>query len=262
MKGVLIDLDGVVYQDDKLIVGSEKAVRWLKDNDIPHIFLTNTSSNPRSFIQLKLKSIRIEAELNQILTPAVAACQWIKNNKSMSNALFVSPELLEDFQDIIHVPIEDIAKAQSVVIGDLGENWNFYTMNKAFQILMSEPKPRLIALGMTRYWRAQDGLRLDVAPFVKALEHASGCEVIVTGKPSKTFFQLAIEQIGIDAEQLIMIGDDINVDVLGAQQSRIKGCLVKTGKFREADLQQNLTPDWVLSSLAELPQRWGEMTAH
>lgn len=45
----------------------------------------------------------------------------------------------------------------------------------------------LVALGMTRYWRAADGLRLDVAPFVKALEHATRCAATVIGKPSKAF---------------------------------------------------------------------------
>jgi len=47
---------------------------------------------------------------------------------------------------------------------------------------MTEPQPVLVALGMSRYAQGSDGLVLDVAPFIKALEHASGCEAVVMGK--------------------------------------------------------------------------------
>jgi ribonucleotide monophosphatase NagD (HAD superfamily) len=67
----------------------------------------------------------------------------------------------------------------------LGEGWDFATLNRAFRLLMAEPHPRLIALGMTRYWRAADGLRLDTAPFVVALQHATGIAPVVLGKPDR-----------------------------------------------------------------------------
>lgn len=67
---------------------------------------------------------------------------------------------------------------------DLGEGWDYPTLNHPFRLLMSHLQPRLIGLGMTRYWKAPDGLRVDVAPFVAALEHAAGVQPVVPGKPS------------------------------------------------------------------------------
>ncbi|MEJ2592700.1 MAG: HAD hydrolase-like protein [Candidatus Thiodiazotropha sp.] len=143
-----------------------------------------------------------------------------------------------------------------MVIGDLGERWDFATLNQAFRLLMRQPPPRLIALGMTRYWRAADGLRLDVAPFVAALEHATGQSPLVLGKPAAPFFASALRMAGIDASECIMIGDDIQGDVAAAQAAGIRALLVHTGKFQPSDLAGDIRPDGELESIADLPAWW------
>ena len=121
---------------------------------------------------------------------------------------------------------------------------------------MNKPDTKLIALGMTRYWRAEDGLRLDAAPFVKALEHASGREAIVLGKPSTEFYSSALDRLGCDASDTIMIGDDIRGDIEASQNTGIRGLLVRTGKFQLADLEQGIKPFDVIDSIADLPGWW------
>ena len=117
----------------------------------------------------------------------------------------------------------------------------------------SNPDARLIALGMTPFWRAQDGLRLDVAPFVAALEHATGRKALVFGKPDQSFFHMAVARVGCPAHEVWMIGDGIETDIEGAQKAGLKGALVRTGKFRESDLRGAVVPDLVMSSVADLP---------
>ena len=86
-------------------------------------------------------------------------------------------------------------------------------MNQAFRFLMRRPETRLIALGMTRYWQSEDGLRLDAAPFVRALEYAADREALVVGKPAPAFFESALENPGARAGNSLMIGDDIGSDI-------------------------------------------------
>jgi HAD superfamily hydrolase (TIGR01458 family) len=143
-----------------------------------------------------------------------------------------------------------------VILGDLGSGWDFATLNRAFRLLMAEPRPRLIALGMTRYWRAADGLRLDCAPYVMALRHATGIEPVVLGKPAGPFFEAALRTVGAAADQTLMIGDDIRGDVGGAQRAGVRGLLVRTGKFLPDDLRGDIRPDGVLDSIADLPAWW------
>ena len=121
---------------------------------------------------------------------------------------------------------------------------------------MTKPRPILVALGMSRYAQEKDGLVLDVAPFIKALEHASGCEAVVMGKPAIEFFDAAIRKLGASPAQTVMIGDDIVVDVGGAQAAGLAGVLVRTGKFRPRDLEGDIGPDAVLDSVADLPEWW------
>jgi ribonucleotide monophosphatase NagD (HAD superfamily) len=95
-----------------------------------------------------------------------------------------------------------------------------------------------------------------VAPFVAALEHATDRKALVFGKPAGAFFRAAAEKLRVPAGQIVMIGDDIQTDVAGAQQAGLKGVLVKTGKFRPSDLEGQVKPDAVLGSIADLPAWW------
>ena len=151
--------------------------------------------------------------------------------------------------------------AASVVVGDLGESWDFATLNRAFRLLMAEPQPSLVALGMTRYWRSADGLRLDVAPFIVGLEHATGCRAVVLGKPARPFFETALSLLAQPAANVAMIGDDIVGDVGAAQTVGMRGVLVRTGKYRPADLEREIAPDAVLESFADLPGWWEKSAA-
>ncbi|MEJ2761875.1 MAG: TIGR01458 family HAD-type hydrolase [Gammaproteobacteria bacterium] len=257
---VLVDLDGVLYKGDEVIPGAVAAVEWLQSGTIPHLFLTNTTSRPRRKIAQKLEALGMEVDEDSILTPVIAARHWLHAHIQGEVALFMPEATKGDLGDIDELPRDRESGAAALILGDLGEGWDFATLNRAFRLLMTEPRPALIALGMTRYWRAPDGLRLDVAPFVKALEHATGCEAIVLGKPAKEFFGTALALIQSTPGVTVMIGDDITTDVQGAQQAGLAGVLVRTGKFRPADLDGPIRPDAVLDTIGDLPAWWRTMT--
>ncbi len=260
MTALLIDLDGVLYTTDQPIPGAAAAVQWLRENDVPHLFLTNTTSKPRAAIVEKLASMGIEATAADILTPPVAAAEWLAANAPGPTALFIAPATVEEFA-ALEGASADANSVGSVVVGDYGEHWDFAELNRAFRLLMNEPRPVLVALGMTRYWQAEDGLRLDTAPFVMALSHASGIEPVVLGKPAEPFFETALAMLGASPEETLMVGDDIVGDVGGAQAAGLAGALVRTGKFRDGDLDGDIRPDLVLDSFADLPDRWAEISA-
>lgn len=204
----------------------------------------------------KLGRLGIQTQPARILTPPVAAVAWLKAHAPGPVVLFVPPATRSEFEAVPQVDMAADAPASAVVIGDYAGGWNYRTLNLAFRRLMRDPRPVLIALGMTRYWRSEEGLCLDTAPFVVALQHASGCEPMVLGKPSPAFFQTALAQLGTAAERVCMIGDDIRGDVGGAQAAGIRGILVRTGKYRASDLDLGIRPAVVLDSFADLPDWW------
>ena len=255
-QALLIDLDGVIYEDQEPIPGAAEAIGWLEEQRVPHLFLTNTTSKPRSALVRKMVRFGIGAEASRIVTPPFAANRWLAEHIDGRVALFVAEGVIEEFAGLDLAPPGDSGPVAAVVIGDYGDRWTFAELNRAFRLLMTEPRPRLIALGMTRYWHAGDGMRLDVAPFVVALEHASGIEPMVLGKPAEPFFEMALTTLGSTAAATWMIGDDVRSDIGGAQRAGIRGILVRTGKFRPADLELDIRPEAVLDSIAGLPGWW------
>jgi phospholysine phosphohistidine inorganic pyrophosphate phosphatase len=253
MRGVLIDLDGVIWENDQVVHGAAETVDWLNTHDIPYLFVTNTTSRPVRLIANKLMRLGIQTPIEKILTPPIAATVWLEGHAPGPTTLLVPDATKEDFVGIQSVGLTEATDLAAVVVGDMGEAWNFALLNDVFRHLMNERPPQLIALGMTRYWHGKDGLQLDVAPFIKALEYAAGCEAIVLGKPSTDFFAVALAMINCAAIETIMIGDDLIGDVLGAQEAGIQGILTKTGKFRPQDMDTGIMPDGLLDSIAELP---------
>jgi HAD superfamily hydrolase (TIGR01458 family) len=262
LRGLLIDLDGVLYVGDRPVPGAAEAAAWLRAREIPHLFVTNTTSRPRGSLVARLAEMGVLTEASRILTPPVAAMRWLREHAPGPVALFVPKATAVEFASLPKLPADAECGAASVVVGDLGESWDFATLNRAFRLLMAQPPPRLVALGMTRYWRSADGLRLDVAPFIVGLEHATGCRAVVLGKPAPPFFEAALDLLGEPAANVAMIGDDIVGDVGAAQTAGMRGVLVRTGKYRPADLEREIAPDAVLESFADLPGWWEKSAAH
>lgn len=251
---ILFDLDGVFYQGNEPVPGAAGVAAWARQEAIPHLFLTNTTSRPRDSLVEKLAGLGIETDSAHVLTPVVAAVQWCQAHlQGKTVALFVPEPTRSEFATLPQTS-EPADPAAAVIVGDLGQAWTFEVLNRAFRLLMQRPQPTLIALGMTRYWQSPDGLRLDVAPFVTALAHAADVEPVVLGKPAPEFYRSAVDRLGVDGREVVMVGDDIRGDVGGAQRSGLRGVLVRTGKFRDRDLNSDITPDGVLDSVAEFPQ--------
>jgi HAD superfamily hydrolase (TIGR01458 family) len=94
---------------------------------------------------------------------------------------------------------------------------------------------RLVAVAKNRYFQEADGLSLDMGAFVAALEYAAGVEAVIVGKPSPRFFESALAEMDLDPGKVMMVGDDVEADVLGAIEAGLNGALVCTGKYRPGD---------------------------
>lgn len=251
IRGVLLDLDGVLYNGDEPIRGAAAAVRRVRKSGMPLLFVTNTTSRPRTALARKLADLGVPADPGEILTPPVAAAAWMRARADGPAALFVPDPTLEDFKGLEAVP--GGPPPRYVVVGDLGPAWTFRRLNAAFRMLHADARAELVALGLTRFWRGPDGPNLDVAPFVAALECAADRRATVMGKPSAEFFRQAATILGVRPKRLLMVGDDLRSDALGARRAGLLGALVRTGKFRPSDLEGPERPDWVLGSVRDLP---------
>ena len=137
-------------------------------------------------------------------------------------------------------------------MGDLGEAFGYDVLNEAFRAVMAGAE--LVALQKNRYWLREDGLSLDVGPFVAALEYATRREALVIGKPSPSFFALVLAGMGIEPGHAAMVGDDVETDVGGALAAGLAGVLVRTGKFTPDTVRESgVDPTATIDSIADLP---------
>lgn len=229
VKGVLLDLSGVLYDGDRPVPGSVEAVGRLRDGGLPVRFLTNSTRSPRRKLLEKLRGMGFEVEDGEVFTPASAACEMLRK-KDLKAHLLIHPDLEEDFEGF-----GGRDDAGAVVVGDAGPYFSFDALNAAFRVLVNGAE--FYALAANRTFRDADGeLSMDAGAFVAALEYASGRRAEVLGKPAKAFFAAALEDMGVEAEQAVMVGDDVESDVAGALRAGLgRAVLVQTGKYREGD---------------------------
>lgn len=242
-------MDGTLYQGDELIPGAAEALGRMEAAGVPYRFVTNTTSKPRHDIVAKLRRLGVQSNPEHIFTaPAVARSYLLKQGIKKCFFLLRAP-LLADLEGI-EVVERDLPGA--VVIGDMGDDFTYNKLNRAFRYL--QEGAAFITMARNRYFKSGGKLCLDVGAFVAALEYASSREATLIGKPSPAFFAAALESMGLEPGQAAMIGDDSESDVAGAQAVGLTGIQVRTGKFRPELLDTaGITPDHTVASLADAP---------
>lgn len=251
-KGVLIDLDGVMYVEEQLIPGALDAITYLRQHGIPYRFLTNTTIHSRADLLAKLQRLRIPAALEQIVSPPAAAARWLRAQGAPRVHLVLLDSTKADFGEFE----QDDQHPRYVIMGKMGNRWNYEMLNRIFRLLIAGAE--LIALHKDRFTEYEDGLSLEFGAFVAGLEYATGKPALVIGKPSPSFYHSALADLGTSAEDTVMIGDDLFSDIQGAQGVGVRGVLVRTGKYRASIVEGSpVRPDRILPSIAALPALFG-----
>ncbi|KAJ9585074.1 hypothetical protein L9F63_020582 [Diploptera punctata] len=134
---------------------------------------------------------------------------------SLGHTLLVHPDVLPEFEGI------DQSNPNCVVIGDAAEIFTYENLNEA-------------------------------CVYNCTLEYAADVKAEVIGKPQAEFFRSALDDMGMKADEAVMVGDDLVSDVGGAQRCGLTGVLVRTGKYRPVDeMHPTVHPDAIANDLAQ-----------
>lgn len=252
LNSLLFDLDGVLYIGSQPVPGAAEAVVTIRKSGLPCRFVTNTSTMSLQSLTRKINALGFDIPENEIISAPQAAVRYLRTLGKPTCSLLMADDAKRDFAEFRHTG----GKADVIVVGDIGNAWNYDLLNDVFQSLMHGA--RLIAIHKNRYWQTEEGLKMDIGGFIHALEYASGKSCTIIGKPSPDFFRVALDDMGANAESTAIIGDDIDSDVGGGQECGLKGILVRTGKYRESyAAASHIRPDLVLDSVRDLPNVLG-----
>ena len=250
ISGLLIDLDGVLYVGETSVPGASEVLNQLKERGIPRRFLTNTTTRTASAVVQKLNRLGFDVDASEVFSPITATVQYLRAKGSPSLHPVVRDSVIPAFAEF---PSE-METPDYVVVGDIGAAWSYPLMNTIFAQLTAGAE--MIAMHKNKFFQGEEGLLVDIGAFVAGLEYVSSKQATIIGKPSESFFNMALASLGLQPNEVAMIGDDIETDIGGGKAAGLQGILVKTGKYRPSCEDGRVhPPDVILDSFSELLDR-------
>ncbi len=254
-KGLLIDMDGVIYGGDTLIPGADEFINNLVSARIPFMFMTNNSQRTRLEVVRKLKKLGIEVTVEHIYTSAMATGTFLAHQIPKGTAYVLGEGgLLTSLHEngIILVDTDP----DFVVLGE-GRNFTLEMVQRAVDMILAGAK--FITTNRDPSPKKMGWANLGIAATTAMIEEASGIKAFVTGKPSPVMMRSARKAIELETADTTIIGDTMATDIQGGVQMGYRTILVLSGITRREDLKKfAFKPDLVVDSVNDIkiPLDW------
>jgi NagD protein len=249
MFGYLIDMDGVIYRGHELIPGADRFIHELREEGVPFLFLTNNSQRTRRDVATRLQRLGLEVEEEHVYTCAMATARFLAQQKPRGTAYVIGEGGLLTALHNNGFAVVD-RDPDYVVVGE-GRTFSFEMAEHALNLIRCGAK--LVATNLDPNCPTGDGMRPGCGALVALLEAASGVKAFSVGKPSPVMIRAARKELGLTAEQTVIIGDTMDTDILGGVQLGYHTVLVLSGTTRREDLiRYAFRPDRVVESIADL----------
>lgn len=244
-KSIIIDLDGTIYNGQRLIKGADKFIKYLRKTSIKILFLTNRSCYTAETIVNKLGKLGIKCDTNEILTSSEATSLFLQNG-----TIYCIGEI--GLTSVFTTPSYrfDSINPKYVIVG-FDSRINYEKIKHATALIRSGSK--FIATNPDKIIMNEEGIVPENGALIAAIEAASSIEPVIIGKPSKIIFNIALEKLNSLSSETIMVGDSIDTDILGASNSNIDSILVLSGVTKSFETSNNsLKPNFVVNSVYDL----------
>jgi len=253
IKGILSDIDGTLYFKGAPVPGTIEALEMLRGKGIKFLFFTNTDSKTPKNVYKSLIEYGFEVKESEIYTPITALKEFLTDKTDAKLYLVTTEEVKEEFQEFHHIRGTEIP--DYVIVGDFRDNWDVNRLNEAFRHVIRH-KAKLLGTQGNKYYLDVNGEPvIDTGSFVHMIGNAANVKPMIFGKPSKEYFLQALKKLNISANDTIVVGDDIETDILGAQNANLRGILVKTGKGKFYNSSEgSIIPYKVIDSFSSLTE--------
>lgn len=272
VRGLLLDLDGVIVVAGEAIPGAPEALRELERKGIPFRIVTNMSMVSRQTLSDWSARLGARVPAERFHSALSVSAAWTADRLA-GQPLYVlaSEDARREFTGQRLLTHEEAgapgARATAVIVGDSPEEATWVNLNRAFRLIRNGAQ--LIGMHKNRWWLTPDGPTLDSGAFVAGLEFAAGVRARIVGKPAPAFFRVAVADLAAEVRrnggralrraELAMVGDDVWTDALAARRAGLRGFVVLTGKHGRDELDRAAgmargggRPDGVAASLAEI----------
>jgi 4-nitrophenyl phosphatase len=253
LRGLILDMDGVLWEGDTALPGMQDFFRFLRERGIRFLLATNNASlTPESYVN-KLGRMGVTSGVGEILTSAMATAEYLKRTARPGERVYVIGEegLVRAVESAgLQVADADSIDARYVVCGmDRNLTWN----KLACATINIRNGARFLGTNGDVTLPTERGITHGNGAVLAALSAACGIRPTVIGKPSPAMMRIAVRKLGLPKARIAAVGDRLETDILGAAVAGMKSILVLTGVTRRKDLRKSkIRPTWVFGDLPAL----------
>jgi len=250
ISALLFDLDGTVYRGEEAIEGASEFITSLS---IPYLFVTNRGNRKPETVAKQLRAMGIDCEKSDVLTSAQALADYLKKP---SSAFCIGEEGLSSALMDCGITISE--KNPDYVVVSYDRSFDYNKLLKALRFIKQGSK--LVATNDDTVIYLEDGIAPEAGPLVAAIENASGVKAKIIGKPHSIIMEAAFSKLQIEREECVMIGDNLDTDILAAQNVGIRSALMLTGVSTLEEVEKSqIKPTWIAKDYKTLQcQLFGE----
>ena len=248
-QGYLIDLDGTIYEGKKRIPAGERFVHRLQEHQIPYLFVTNnTTRRPETVQAMLAEQFNIVTPLETIYTASLATIDYM-NDLGNDKTVYVIGE--DGLKSAIYEAgyVEDTNNPAYVVVG-LDTDLTYEKLTIA--TLAIQKGATFIGTNPDLNIPTERGHLPGAGSLLALLEAATRIKPAIIGKPKSIIMDKALEILGTEKSQTIMVGDNYLTDIRAGIDNGFSTLLVLTGFTKPEEVDHlPIAPTQVLNSLDE-----------
>ncbi|MCS7143652.1 MAG: HAD-IIA family hydrolase [Archaeoglobaceae archaeon] len=250
-KGYIIDIDGVIGRSVEPIEEGVRGVNKLLSIGKRVVFVSNNSTRSKRILLERLKSFGIEVGEESIVSATQTTARFISKEKEGAKVFTTGEDGLKEELIKAGLKIVDHESAEYLVVGS-NRKIDYDLMTKALRCCLRGT--RYVATNPDKIFPSENGPTPGTGMIIGALYWMTGrLPDVIVGKPSKVIMLEALEKLNLKADEILVVGDQIEIDVVAGKKIGAETLLVLTGISKKEDVEKaDVKPDYVLPSLESL----------
>jgi 4-nitrophenyl phosphatase len=235
-RAFLLDMDGTIYNEDKLFLNVNEFINNLINRQIKYFFITNNSSKSTNDYITKLNLLGVKTSTNQIITATQIAADYILSNYPNRTIYVVGTKTMKEELKSKGIKITENTIGDDLLV--LVGNDTELTFDKlhAASFLLTKGAP-FIATNIDNVCPVSFGYVPDCGAICHMLTLATGKKPLFLGKPETAIIDYIIKSNNLKNEDVVFIGDRLYTDILMAERAKITSICVLSGEASIDDVK-------------------------
>lgn len=253
LSGAIVDLDGTVYRGETLIPGAPEAINSLRAAGLALLFFSNNPTRDGAAYAERLTNFGIAVEPGEACSAGVATTEYLCEHHTDDEILLVGAPGLRRQLRSADLSLTDDPYTADVLVGSWTPDFGYDDMVAALRAV--DDDTTFVGTDPDRTFPDEDG---TVIPGSGAVVNALAATVdrepdAVLGKPSEIACEMALDRLGVEAGECLVVGDRLGTDLEMGDRAGMTTVLVLSGITDRSDLRDSsVEPDYVIDSLADI----------